>query len=88
MIVTPAFAIISVKRIASWLIFRSTNIDCAPDISGMYSSRPAISKPSVVSANTLSAALQPIISRIDQQRLTTPLCATITPLGVPVEPEV
>ncbi|SAL07646.1 hypothetical protein AWB81_08207 [Caballeronia arationis] len=60
----------------------------APVLKGRYSSSPAISKEMVVTARSLSAALMAVTSRIEQRKFSISRCSTITPLGLPVEPEV
>ncbi|SAL72902.1 hypothetical protein AWB70_07586 [Caballeronia cordobensis] len=60
----------------------------APVLKGRYNSSPAISKEIVVTASSVSAALMAVISRIEHKKLSISRCSTITPLGLPVEPEV
>ncbi len=47
-----------------------------------------MSKEIVVTASRLSAAPNPVVSRIDSSRFVSALCGIATPLGRPVEPEV
>ncbi len=70
------------------LASRSSTTTTAPLISGRYSSSPAMSKPSVVTASQRSASLIASRPRIDSSRFTTCRCSTVTPFGRPVEPEV
>ncbi|SAL00205.1 hypothetical protein AWB76_07835 [Caballeronia temeraria] len=68
--------------------FRRASTTQAPVINGRYNSSPAISKAMVVTASSVSAALIAVISRIEQRKFSISRCSTITPLGLPVEPEV
>jgi hypothetical protein len=60
----------------------------APATKGKYSSRPAMSKDNVVTANRTSSISIPGRTRIDSSRFVSEPCVTSTPLGRPVDPEV
>ena len=60
----------------------------APHDSGRYSSSAAMSNESVVTSSSTSSAVMPGASAIEVRKLTTLACSTITPLGLPVEPDV
>ncbi len=67
------------------LVARTTE---APDTSGAYSSRPAMSKAMVVTAASRSPGRKPNRSRMSWTKLVRLSRVTTTPLGRPVEPEV
>ena len=60
----------------------------APTLSGRNSSRPAISKETVVTASSTSLALMPGSRAMEVRKFTTARCVTSTPFGCPVDPEV
>ena len=60
----------------------------APTNKGKKSSNPAISKEIVVIESNLSLALIPGSTAILARKFTKFLCVTVTPFGLPVDPEV
>ncbi len=60
----------------------------APWTSGRKSSRTAISKLQVVTASRVSSAARPGLVAMDSRKLVSAPCGIITPLGLPVLPEV
>jgi hypothetical protein len=87
-IVTP---LVSINR-SSWRMSRVCSAvaiaTAAPLTSGSHSSHPAASKLGDVLARTTSVPWMPVAALRDSNWLTTPACGTVTPLGLPVEPEV
>ena len=67
---------------------RLASTTCRPTASGSSSSSTAMSKLSVVTATSRSAALRPGSCAMLTRKFTTARCGTTTPLGLPVEPEV
>ena len=59
-----------------------------PRAQGQNSSSPEISKEMVVTAPASSAARIAVTSRMRARKFSISRCSTITPLGLPVEPEV
>ncbi|CRM75999.1 hypothetical protein [Pseudomonas sp. 25 R 14] len=68
----------------SWLA-RTTR---PPTINGVYSSRPKMSKENVVSDSRRSCTPIPGAAAMLTMKLVSAPWRTITPLGLPVEPEV
>src|ERR1700752_4655500 len=59
-----------------------------PLINGKYSSNPATSNDSVVTANSVSLASKPGSRCIDRRKFTRATCSIATPFGFPVDPDV
>src|SRR5579862_8639584 len=76
------------KRLPSATVSRVAITSEAPDVKGRKSSRPAISKDSVVTASSTSVGRIPGSRRMELKKLTTARCWIWTPLGRPVDPEV
>ena len=66
----------------------SPNSSVAPTVNGTYSSSAKMSKENVVSDSTRASAAMPSVSAMPHVKLHKASCRTITPLGLPVEPEV
>ncbi len=60
----------------------------APQLSGRYSSSAAMSKDSEVTATSTSSAVMPGAACMLRMKCDNASWRTITPLGLPVEPEV
>ncbi len=67
---------------------RDARTTLAPHSNGRYSSSPAISNDSVVTATRTSSALRPGFSRMLVRKFTRLRCSISTPLGLPVDPDV
>ena len=78
----------SIRRAGSRVSSRLAIATRPPLTSGRNSSRPAISKDSVVTARIVSAAVNPGVRCIDSRKFTTAEWGISTPLGLPVEPDV
>ena len=59
-----------------------------PASNGRKSSKPAMSNDKVVTASSASVAVKPMRWRMSSRKFSKARCSTITPLGLPVEPEV
>ncbi|CRM22418.1 hypothetical protein [Pseudomonas sp. 24 E 13] len=66
----------------------SLNSTVAPTLSGTKSSRAKMSNENVVNDNRRASPSMDKVSAMPQVKLHNAWCRTITPLGVPVEPEV
>nr|WP_051751834.1 hypothetical protein [Streptosporangium amethystogenes] len=86
--VTDSSAMTCRSRQGSWTSPRPASTTAAPLISGMNSSRPAMSNPTVVIASRRSRGPSPNRSRMSTRKLRRLPRETTTPLGLPVEPEV
>ncbi len=72
----------------SLVISRLTTRTTPPVVNGRYSSSPAISKDSVVTASSTSSGPIPGSSRIVARKLVSAPWLTPTPLGFPLDPDV
>jgi hypothetical protein len=84
-------ALASISRasaLASCVTSRGSRTIRAPKERGRYNSSTAMSKDKLVVARMMSQAFIPGACAMDWRKFTIAWCATITPLGVPVEPEV
>ena len=78
----------SIRRAGSSVSSRPAITTRPPVASGRNSSRPAMSKESVVTARIVSAAVKPGVRCIDSRKFTIAAWGISTPLGLPVEPDV
>src|SRR6266576_1941186 len=78
----------SFSRLPSNVASRLATMRRAPNKSGRNSSRPAISNEIVVTATSASWLSSPGSRRIEHRKLTTLLCSSWTPFGLPVDPDV
>ncbi len=88
MTVAPVSASSPASRRPSTACSLVTTCTRAPLMSGAYSSRPAMSKVTGVTAARVSPGASPVSRAIARSRLTRLRWVTSTPLGRPVEPEV
>ena len=88
MIVAPLLCSSSASARGSVVVAAGAITTRAPVISGRYSSSPAMSNDSVVTATRTSSAPSPGVFCIVARKLTSARCWICTPLGLPVEPEV
>ena len=87
-VVMPACSMICSKYCGSWWPCGRAMTNCAPQLNGQKNSHTETSKLNGVFCKTRSSGVIPNCAWPHNKRFTTPVCAFMTPLGMPVEPEV